>query len=250
MVNSISARTQQWQSLPFGMYDCIIDLAAVTPYSSFTDPKKEGTGQPSEEAYFSVNRDLTFSLGKKAKEEGCRHFLFMSSMDVYGLMPRAGKRTEISKNTDCRPQSFYGQSKLAGEESLRAIEEDDFHVTVLRVPMVYGPECRGAYEIFRSLAASGSKLPSFRNELSAIHISTLCAFIQYLLDQEITGTFHPQNREYLSGLELLELAAKETGSQLRTSRLTGLKYRLFPKSVPPEIHQVFGSVVYGKEIDL
>ena len=244
MVNAISALSEQWQALPFGLYDWIIDLEAVTPW------QEEDAPSPSPEAYFQVNRDLARDLARKAKEEGCTHFLYISTIEVYGFEPRAGKTIQIEKNTPCRPITDYGKSKLAGEDAIKELEGDGFQAAILRLPMVYGPGCPGEYEAFRKLAASGCKLPSMAGQKSAIHISTLCAFVQYLIEQTLSGTLHPQNKDYLSPLELLHLAAKEEDAQIRTSWLTGLKYRLFPGSVPKEIHQVFGGLVYGKEIDL
>ena len=37
-----------------------------------------------EEMYYKVNRDLTIEIAKKAKVEGVKQFIFMSSIIVYG----------------------------------------------------------------------------------------------------------------------------------------------------------------------
>ena len=36
------------------------------------------------EIYYLVNTELAFETAKKAKNEGVKHFIFMSSMIVYG----------------------------------------------------------------------------------------------------------------------------------------------------------------------
>lgn len=38
--------------------------------------------------YYKINRDLTICVAKKAKKEGVRQFIFLSSMSVYGKKQR------------------------------------------------------------------------------------------------------------------------------------------------------------------
>ncbi len=71
-----------------------------------------------EELYYKVNRDLTIELANKAKNAGVKQFIFMSTLSVYGLVGAVGKEVMINKDTLCRPNSFYGKSKLEAEQLL------------------------------------------------------------------------------------------------------------------------------------
>lgn len=44
------------------------------------------------EKYYAVNTDLTVEVCKKAKVEGVKEFIFMSSMIVYGESAPYGKK--------------------------------------------------------------------------------------------------------------------------------------------------------------
>ncbi len=57
--------------------------------------------------YYKVNRDLTFELAKKSKEENIKQFIFLSSMSVYGL-----NEGLIDENTILNPKTNYGKSSL------------------------------------------------------------------------------------------------------------------------------------------
>jgi UDP-glucose 4-epimerase len=65
-------------------------------------------GGASEEEYEKVNVTQTINLAKKAKNSFVKHFIFMSTVKVYG------EETNIAYNesSDCNPQADYGNSKL------------------------------------------------------------------------------------------------------------------------------------------
>src|SRR5690606_7124221 len=97
--------------------------------------------------YYKVNRDLAFEVAKKAKNEGVKQFIFLSSMSVYGI------ETGIIKiNTPTNPKTNYGRSKLEAEELISSIESDSFKVAILRPPMIYGKGCKGNYIRLANLA--------------------------------------------------------------------------------------------------
>ena len=77
-VDGASVRNDAWKELNFSGYDCVFDVAGIA---------HADTGHVSEETkqrYYAVNRDLTVALAEKAKREGARQFIFMSSAIVYG----------------------------------------------------------------------------------------------------------------------------------------------------------------------
>jgi len=74
-VDKVSLQTDKWQDIDWSGYDSIIHVAGIAHNSS---------NKSLENLYYSVNRDLTVQVASKAKKEGVRHFVYMSSMIVFG----------------------------------------------------------------------------------------------------------------------------------------------------------------------
>lgn len=124
-----------------------------------SDPKME-------EIYYNVNCDLTIETAKKAKADGVKQFIFMSSIIVYG--DSNGKKIVIDENTIPMPSNFYGNSKLQAEKGLKPLGSDNFKVAILRPPMIYGKGSKGNYP---KLAKVAQKLPFF----PTLIISVVCS---------------------------------------------------------------------------
>src|SRR5699024_7799898 len=75
-VDEISVREEEWKMTDFSNYDVIIHLAAIVHRKE----TKENI-----ELYYKVNRDLAYEVALKAKEDGINQFIFMSTMNVYGI---------------------------------------------------------------------------------------------------------------------------------------------------------------------
>ena len=241
IVNAISVRNNDWKSLNLGIYDCIIYLAAAKP------EHEEGD---SELLNYHLNTDMPYEIAQAAKAAGVSCFVFPSTIEVYGRSSAIGCSTVIHKNTEPAPENVYAKSKLEGEKKLRSLEDETFKVTVLRLPLVYGSGCPGSYSKLKEMVLSQRKLPAFKNELSAINIATLCAFIQYILENDYTGTFHPQNKAYISTIELMDMISKELLAPMTLSKWLNFKYSLFKNSCPEDIKEFMGTLVYSREIDL
>ena len=52
-----------------------------------------------EQLYYKVNRDLTIEAAQKAKDEGVKQFIFMSSIIVYGDSSYINQKRVIDENT-------------------------------------------------------------------------------------------------------------------------------------------------------
>lgn len=66
--------------------------------------------------YYKVNRDLAVEIAKLSKSYGVKHFIFMSSMSVYGLIY---SNDLITVNTKTNPNTNYGKSKLQAERDFK-----------------------------------------------------------------------------------------------------------------------------------
>src|SRR5699024_3871046 len=77
-VTKISLRDGTWKELDLWEFDVVLHVAGIAHVSR--DTKME-------EAYYRVNRDLTVEVAEKAKIDGVKQFIFMSSIIVYGDAP-------------------------------------------------------------------------------------------------------------------------------------------------------------------
>src|SRR5699024_6057119 len=70
-IDKISLRDGSWKNKDFSFYDVVVHVAGIAHVSR--DPKME-------EQYYRINRDLTIDVARKAKNEGVRQFIFLSSI--------------------------------------------------------------------------------------------------------------------------------------------------------------------------
>ena len=92
--------------------------------------------------------DGTIRLGQMAAEAGVSHFVFSSSLFVYG-----GQETPIGPTTPAIPVMGYGRAKLEAEAALLEIAaSSEMTVANVRLPHVYGPQSILYEQVRRGLA--------------------------------------------------------------------------------------------------
>lgn len=230
-VDTISVKGDAWREHDFSVYDVVFHVAGIAHVSS--DPKMKAL-------YYSVNRDLAIQTAEKAKSEGVKQFIFMSSIIVYGRQD--SRDGFIDRNTVPKPDDFYGDSKLQAEKGLRSLNSSEFKVVILRPPMIYGKGCKGNYPRLAKLARILPVFPNYDNRRSMLHIDNLCEFVRLMIDHEEAGLFFPQNAEYVRTSELVKLIAQTHGRQVYLTRLLNpLIGRLLGHSV---VNKVFGNLAY------
>lgn len=235
-VDLLSLRSDSWRESDFSNYDVIVHVAGIAHVSS--DPKMQ-------DEYYRVNCDLTIETAKKARNEGVRQFIFLSSIIVYGDSVK--KEGLINQDTKPNPHDFYGGSKLQAEQGIMPLDEPAFKVAILRPPMIYGKDSKGNYP---KLAMAAQKLPifpDFSNKRSMLHIDNLCEFIRLLITNENSGLFFPQNREYVKTSEMVRLIAEAHGKKIRTIKLFNPLIKLMRNKVGT-LDKVFGDLVYDQDL--
>lgn len=231
-INLISVHDDTWQSTSFKQYDTIIHTAALVHNS---------TKNATSEQFDQVNCQLTLELAEKAKEEGVKHFIFLSTMSVYGL-----NTGHITASTLLNPNTPYGQSKAKAEDALKALSSEEFVITIIRPPMVYGPNCKGNFKTLYKIANIAPIFPKVNNKRSAIFIDNLSAFIKIVIDNKIEGTLFPQNKDFLNTSEAVFLLAKASSKKVYISKLAGFGINLLKAS--PIIQKAFGSLTYDPNL--
>ena len=194
-VDTVDMIDGTWREKDFGGYDAVFHVAGIAH-------KKET--KENAEIYYKVNRDLAVETAKKAKEDGVKQFIFLSSMSVYGMDTGV-----ITKDTVPTPKSNYGKSKLQAEEGINALSSDDFKVCTLRPPMVYGKDCKGNFQTVVKIVKKSPVFPRIKNERSMIYIDNLASFVKLCVDRELCGLYFPQNKEYVTTVDMAKgIAAK------------------------------------------
>lgn len=234
-VDLISSRNEKWKEIDFGKYDSILHTAGI----AHVDARAE-----MEQLYYKINRDLTIACCQKAKADGAKQFTFLSSIIVYGES-KSLKPMIITKDTRPAPNGFYGQSKLEAEQGILPLASENFKVSVVRPPMVYGKDSKGNYPRLARLACTIPFFPKFKNERSMIHIDNLCECLRYIMENEADGIYYPQNREYVETGELVYQIANVHGKKIHLLPGFGPFIRVVAKGVPL-VGKVFGTLVYDK----
>lgn len=234
-VETVDMKDGSWKEKDFSQYDVVFHVAGIAHVSS--DPKME-------DLYYKVNKDLTIETAEKAKAEGVKQFIFMSSIIVYG--DSSSSKRVISRNTVPTPSNFYGNSKLQAEEGIKDLESDDFKIVVVRPPMIYGKGSKGNYPKLSKLAQKIPVFPDIDNERSMLHIDNLSEFLKVMIDQEENGLFFPQNKEYVKTSELVKTIAGVHGKKIIMTKVFNPVLRLmFGIGI---VNKVFGNLVYEKSM--
>lgn len=201
-----------WRDKDFSEYDVVYHVAGIA---------HADVGKVSEEIkskYYEVNTGLAVEAAEKAKREGVKTFVFMSSMIVYGDSAPYGQQKVIDETTVPKPANFYGDSKLQADVAVRELANDTYKVIVLRPPMIYGKDSKGNY---RTLAKLAKKLPIFPdvdNERSMLYIENLCEFLCQIM---LLKPYHrnsvvllPQNGEWTKTSNMVKAIAKASGKKI------------------------------------
>ncbi len=80
-----------------------------------------------------------------------------------------------------------------------------------------------------------------------IHINNLSEFLAQVILHEDSGTFHPQNKEYVCTSELVSTKGSVHGNRVRRLNLfNGVIRQLVDRNVT--INKLFGDFAYAKEL--
>jgi len=174
-------------------------------------------GGANDEAYERVNVDQTLQLAHKAKKNGVKQFIFMSTVKVYGEESDVAY-TEISP---CHPEDAYGRSKLKAEQELQVLADEDFTVSIIRTPIVYGKGVKANMQNLMKLIDAMPLLPlgGIDNKRSFVYIGNLCSLLDALIMQRKAGVFLAGDDEPLSTTELIQELAKAKKKKLFLIRL-------------------------------
>jgi nucleoside-diphosphate-sugar epimerase len=145
----------------------------------------------------AVNAHGTRNLCEAVKraELNPKRFVLCSSLAAIG--PCEDSRDVITEDRTPHPVTFYGRSKLLGEKFARQYM-DDFPITIIRPPAVYGPRDTGILEFFQFMAKGYSlQLGNKEKVFSMVHGKDVAlGLMQSALHEAAAGeTFFVTNPE-------------------------------------------------------
>lgn len=229
-IQTFSFLNDNFESLHVKGIDAVVHLSALVH-----QPKT------SQEVYERVNIRNTLSLARKAKESGVKQFIFMSTIAVYDEA-----LTQICENSTLKPNTFYGITKLEAEKQLLSLEDEDFIVSIIRPPMVYGFNAPGNMKSLNCLIDKVSVIPlgGINNKRSFVYVGNLCAMIECIIEKRKSGIFLCADDEPLSTTRLIELIAKAKQKKVYLLHVKILKVLL--KWLKPSFYKrLFGSLEVG-----
>lgn len=230
-----------WKDTSFRGYDAVLHVAGLVHQpQTKNDPAQA-------ERYDRINHRLAVETAEKAKAEGVRQFVFLSSASVYGLSAPVGKVVMITEDTPLTPNDNYGISKLKAEQGLRKLQDGQFKVAIVRPPMIYGKGCKGNYQTMAKLARKLPAFPWVENQRSMLYIENLAEFIRLIIDDAAEGIFCPQNNEYVNTSEMVNFIAHANGKGILMIRGFSWAIRLL-RPVTGIVDKAFGSLCYDFEL--
>lgn len=240
-VDTIDMIDGTWREKDFSGYDTVFHVAGIAHADSGNISAEE------EKKYRFINTELTIETAKKAKADGVKQFIFMSSIIVYGDSAPIGKTKLITRDTPVSPANCYGESKVQAENGIRPLNDDTFKVVILRPPMIYGKGSKGNFPILEKFAKKLPVFPKVNNCRSMIYIENFCEFVRFMIENEESGVFFPQNSEYSNTSEVVKMIANANKKRIWITPLFNWMLYLICPFVKI-INKAFGNLLYDKKM--
>ena len=249
-ISAIDMLDGSWRDKDFSSYDIVYHVAGIA------HADVGNVDEATKEKYYKVNTDLAVEVAEKAKAEGVKEFIFMSSMIVYGDSAPYGKKKVVDEHTVPQPANFYGDSKLQADVAVRDLADDGFKVIVLRPPMIYGKGSKGNYPTLAKLAKKLPVFPRIENERSMLHIDNLCEFLCQIMLVEFrtpSVVLIPQNAEWTKTYEMVREIGEVCGKSIKLLKVLNPAVWLgskMPGKIGGLVNKAFGNSCYAHEISV
>ena len=239
-ISQISLRDYEPEQINYAGYDVILHLVAIV-HQTRTVAEKE---------YFRVNKDLTIRTAKAARANGVKQFVFMSTVKVYGdSKPASGIWNESS---ECSPNDSYGKSKYAAENVLRELEDNNFTVSIVRTPLVYGEDVKANMLSLINLIHKFPILPlgNIKNERSFTSVRNLTAYIDRIIELRASGVFIAKDLRNISTTELVRILSKALGKKIYLLTIPSLMASLFSMIYPAIFDRLYSNFCFDNQVTL
>ena len=233
-IDEVSLLDTEPEDINFKNHDSVLHLAAIVHQS-----RKIG-----EDEYFRVNRDLCLRVAEQARKSGIRHFIFLSTLKVYGRFVKGiGLRNEYS---ECFPEDAYGKSKYAAEQELRKLEDDSFTVSIIRTPLVYGEGVKANMISLVKLVERFPVLPfgKIENRRNFTFAGNLAGYIDRIIEKRASGVFITMDDKAHSTTELVTYISKSLGKSVFLLKLPRVLLKFGYFFAAEKLDRLFGSLEF------
>lgn len=170
------------------------------------------TASKTKEGFYQHNQIATRNLLEATKRYGehVSRFVLISSQTAGGPSLDGNPVTE---ETPPHPITTYGKSKLAAEEESRQFRED-FPVTILRLPAIYGPRDTAILSFFQTVNKGIKPLIGFQEKfINLAHVYDIAQGIELGLfrPEALNRTFYIGSDRQYGWRELSNLASSIIG---------------------------------------
>ncbi len=244
-ITTIDMIDGSWRQHDFAPYTIVYHVAGLA------HADVGNVDEATKKKYYAINTDLAIETATKAKKDGVKQFVFMSSAIIYGDSAPFGKAKRITRDTEPTPANFYGDSKWQADKGVRELADEDFTVTVLRPPMIYGKGSKGNYPTLAKMAKKLPIFPDVKNERSMLYIENLCEFLAQVMIRGEGGIFWPQNAEYSRTSEMVKMIAEAAGHKITVSKAFNWPVSLashIPGKIGDLANKAFGNLSYDQEM--
>jgi nucleoside-diphosphate-sugar epimerase len=225
ITRTVSLQNTNINDINFLRVDTVVHMAGIAHRMS----------DPVSPIYNEVNFKQTSALAKAAKDAGVKHFVFLSTIKVYGVEDTT--HGAIDENSFCNPNDDYGKSKWEAEKALDVLKSKDFMVTIIRPPLVYGAGVKGNLERMMNLASSAYPLPFLKihNPRTMVYVGNLIALIDIVIAKPVSTTLVASDQDPISTTRLIFEIRKELHGK---SNLFSLPYlfRFLLKIARPSLY--------------
>lgn len=237
IVDEISLRNIDLGTISFKNYDVIFHVAGIAHISS----KKKLIPE-----YFKVNRDLAIQVANNAKKEGVRQFIFTSSMSIYGDDKPIGNFNSVDINNPL-PKNAYGQSKLEADLAIQKLQDNNFKVSILRLPIVYGKTAKGNFLKLVNISKKLLVFPKLKNIRSFLHINNLSELVRLIIIKKLVGVFYPQDKNYFNTTEFILKNRAKLGRKTILIPFLSLPIRFVALFIT-SINKIYGNKYYNNSL--
>lgn len=175
----LSSQKQMEEALSGHQFDYVVHAAGLTKALRKGD-------------FFSVNTEGTKNLVRAliALHMPVERFVYMSSLSVFGAIREQQPYTAIEPTDTPRPNTAYGQSKLAAEDFLKTVGAGggNFPYVILRPTGVYGPREKDYYVMMQSIARHTDFAAGFkRQDITFVYVRDVVQAVFLALDHGVVG---------------------------------------------------------------
>lgn len=228
------------EDLNYKGVDCILHLAALVHQMKRAPREK----------YFEVNTELTRRIAESAKKSGVKHFVFYSTIKVYGYDGDLYNHDFIlTENSPCNPNEPYGESKYEAEKILKILEAEEFKVAIVRPPMVYGKGVKGNMLSLIKLVKLSPILPfDFdENKRTIVGIDNLLYMTKLIIDKNACGIYLGSDGEAVSIKKIVETISLVMNKKIINIKLPALIFNLLFRLREKEVVRLYGTLNFYQE---